>query len=321
MAAPVVVVILIVASDAGSPATQTMVTTARAALGSAVVLVQEVPAPATDEQASKVGAQVHADAVVQVTWPAAQGDGGKAHLHVRVFSQPAWTDRDLSFGSADAPTERGRAVGLAISTMVPVERPEPSEPKKPERPTELAATPAPTAPTTPTRTRPPAPRFELDAAALGTFGFVGVANGAGGELAARLAVPESFALRLGGGVRFGEMDEARASTSTTRLSGGVSVHAARVGALDVAVQVDALLLHHSVTRKASDGAHVARGRFVGAADLLGEASLRLGPRVSVFGAAGIELATGETHVVVGSESVATIPRARGIVLLGVRLRL
>lgn len=320
MASPLVVVVLVVAGDASAPATPAMIATAREALGgSAVVLVQEVKAPASDEQAKQVGEKVHADAVVQVTWT----DGSRAHLHVRLPRDERWADRDLLFGASDAPSERGRAVGLAIATMVPPEPP----PKAAPAPTPTAPAPAVTrASTIVTLDRRDigarGPRFALDAAAIGAIGFGGSgAGGAGGELAVRYLLPDLGALRVGGGARFGEIDAARALTSTARLGAGVVVDAGHVGAVVVHVQVDALLLRHSASRRAAEGNHEVRSRFVGAADLLVDAEWPLAPKVAAFLATGVELALGETRIVVGSETVTAIPRARLLGLLGLRLRL
>jgi len=319
MASPVVVVILVLSSDAQSPTTQSMVSATRMALGTSTVVVQEVATPPSDEQAVKAGSKAHADAVVFVTWPEA---GAHAHLHLRVLREPKWADRELTFTAADAPGERGRSAGLAIATMLPTDEPAPGPPPP------VVAPP----PLTEDRPTPPPPRVkpkegarthvELDAAALGTFGFLGTAHAAGGELAARLVLPELVTFRLGGGVRFGDLDlpSDEAPTSAARVTAGVVVHAARIRSLDLGIGVDALVVRHSVSRFARDGTRETQSRFIGGGDLLFDAAYWF-DRVAVFGAAGVELALGETRVIIGSETVATIPRARGVVVLGVRLRL
>lgn len=314
MSSPVVLVVVL-SSDAQSPGTLSMVSTARAALAGATVVVQEAPAAPTDEQALKAGKSAKADAVVVVTWP---DSGPHAHLHLRVFSEPKWADRDLSFGAADAPSERGRSVGLTIAAMVPIEgatTPAPPPPP-PEKPTNDAPPPPP-------RPQPKdAPRayLELDAAALGTFGFTGQGEATGAELAARLVLPELITFRIGGGARFGEIESIEGPLSTTRGVAGVVVHAGRFRALDFGIGIDAGFVHHSVSRFGASGARETKSRFIGVGDLVFDAAYWF-DRVGVFGAAGVELALGETRVLVGTETVATIPRARGLAMLGVRLRL
>lgn len=324
MATPVVVIV-VQQADAHSPSTQAMVATARAALGGSTVLVQESVSPPTDEQALEVGATAHADAVVVVTWPDA---GGHARLHFRVLSEPKWADRELTFTPADAPTERGRSAGLTIAALVPSEAPPPVAvvPVAPPALPPPRDTPVPER--TPPRLRQKEPtrpaQLQLDAAALGSFGFLGVAGAGGGELAVRVVLPELLTFRLGGGVRFGEIDArteaTELTTATSRITAGVVVHAARLRAFELGIGVDTAVVYHSVSRIALDGSRQTHGRFLGAGDLLFDGAYWF-DRVALFAAAGVELALGETRVLVGSETLATIPRARGILLLGVRLRL
>lgn len=344
MASPVVV-ILVLSADAQSPTTQAMLTTSRAALAGAVVVVQEVALLPSDAQALKAGSAAHADSVVVVTWP----DGGsRARLHVRVLAEPKWADRDLTFSSGDAPAERGRSAGLTLATMLPAEAPTPlattGGPAAPSAPAPSATTPSGPTPSStaaaaspgsaappgstassgPSRARASRSHLELDAAGLGTFGFFGAAGAGGGEVALRLVLPELVTFRLGGGVRFGEIEHqvesTELTTATTRVAGGIVVHAARVRALELGVEVDAAVVNHSVSHLGSDGTRHTQARALGAGGLLVDAAWWF-DRIALFGAAGVELALGETRVYVGNESRAVIPRARGIVLLGVRLRL
>lgn len=318
-----VVLVVVLSSDAQTTSTQAMLGAARSALGGATVIVREVPAAPSDESALKAGKAAHADAVVVVTWPDA---GAQAHLHVRVLTQAQWADRDLVFGSGDVASERGRSAGLALATMVPAETAEPAPVAPPVAVTPL---PPPKDPPTPIRPKPgtkPRALLELDAAALGTVGFVGTAGAAGGELALRLVVPELVTFRLGGGVRFGDLEEIEggsdneASTATTRATVGVVVHAARTRALELGIGVDAGVVHHSVSRINTEGSRETHGRFVGAGDVVLDCAWWF-DRVALFGAAGVELALGETRVIVGSRTATTIPPARGLLILGVRMRL
>lgn len=318
MASPVVLVVVL-SSDAQSPGTISMVSTARAALAGATVVVQETSVPPSDDQALKAGKSAKADAVVVVTWPDA---GSHAHVHLRVFSEPKWADRDLSFGAADAPTERGRSVGLTIAAMVPIEGattpPRPAEkPETTEPPKDEVTPPAP--PALKPKERPRA-HLELDAAGLGAFAFSGLAEAVGAELAVRVVIPELVTFRIGGGARFGEIEAIEGPLSTTRGTVGVVVHAGRSRGFEFGIGVDAGVVHHSVSHYGADGARQTQARFIGVGDLVFDSAYWF-DRVGIFAAPGVELALGETRVIVGSETVATIPRARGILLLGVRLRL
>lgn len=104
------------AEDPHSPA---IVRATREALGpSTHVEVQRLDALPSDQQAAALGSELHADAVVEVTWTIPD------HLHatIRMARQGAgrWLEREIGFRTADDdPTERSRTVGFAIASMLP----------------------------------------------------------------------------------------------------------------------------------------------------------------------------------------------------------
>ncbi len=309
----VVVVVLVAASEAETPTTSAMVSTMRDGLSDAVVVVHA--APPSDDNAIAVGAQVHADAVVVVTWPTA----ARARLRVRVMRDGRWEERELVFAPSDAPAERGRAVGLASITLIPPDAPKAvvvaPEPKPQSTPVTAAPRPPVVAPSPPPRWT-----FALDAAALASFGLGGRAGGLGGELAVH-AFGEGVGVRALGGVRFGAIEDARIATSTARFGVGFAVDVARASYFDVRLLLDVLAVRHGIARTTFDGGLDTRTRWLGGAGVSVEGELRLGRRFGLVFAPGLELALGETRVVVGVDTVATIPRARGLAWIGVRVRL
>lgn len=125
---PLVVVVLVAAGDAADPTTTKAIqTTKRALEPDATVLAIETQAPPTDASALSIGLAQHADAIIVIAW---SPDHDRAHLRVR-SAAGTWAERDIGFAHADAPEERGRALGLVAATMVPGPAPEPPPPPPP----------------------------------------------------------------------------------------------------------------------------------------------------------------------------------------------
>ena len=334
MADPVIVLLVLLAADAQDPATQAVAAAARRAIGQdGVVLVQETDTLPQDEDALALGRTVHAASVAEIVWE--NTARSRVRLHVYVPERASWSDRELVFETWDAPGERGRALGLTLATVLgqareeaaimvetpvpPAEAPPPPVVAPPELTAPRGASPPPDAAPPPPRARR---RFlAIDGTAIAGTGIGGSALGAGPSIAARVYVLDDLALRGVGAIRFGSLDTAAASSTTTALGGGVSFRALRtsgVWPLELGVRADLLAVEQLVAREAL-GSTLRRSRWITAADVYVEGAWRLGEPISLVAAVGAEVAFGSTDVTVGGQSVAHIPPGRVLVELGVRV--
>ena len=283
MAHPAIIVILVAAADVQNPSTTALTRAAREALGpDAVVVVQEVETNPKPSDAAAVGKKLHADAVASVTWMLP--DRRRAHVRVVITSDGHVVDRDLDFTSADADAERGRAVGLAIVATVPEPRDAPTAPA-----------PTPPRPETPAE---PTPRFGLDMFALAASGPFGIGGGVAGRF---LPFPSP---RLGASLATSTIAEATIRTF------GVTVGIAP-------------RLHESIGARVELGMTLhgeERSRVLGNVRVLGEGAWWTSRSFGLGIAAGVEVAFGETRLMVGDTAFGSIPRARFVLELALRGR-
>jgi hypothetical protein len=351
VASSVVVVIVMVAADLGDPSTGALTASAQRAIGpDATLVVRGVDVLPADGEAVALETSLRADAVIEVSWPGTAHDRVHLHVHVRA-KEPAWADRDLVFQPSDVPIERGRTIGFAIGSMVPVR----AEEEPPATPPPVTTEPLPSSERAPPPTPPPAPtpppsppppvastkdapspalppaappsprsaRFGFDVAALGSFGIGGFAGGLGGELGGRLWLTPGIAAVARGSAARGDIEIAQATATTLRFAAGLSVDllsgaSTRTFALDVdaTLGVD----RHSLSRNAV-GEHASAGnRWVSVVQLRAEAVWWFLPQTALVPSLGFECAFGSTEVHVDGASVATIPWSRGIAALGLRTR-
>lgn len=300
MANPAIVVILVAAADAQDPSTSALTRAAREALGpEAVVVVQEVEKIPKEKEAAAIGAKLHADAVASVTWTLA--DRRRAHVRVIVTADGRALDRDLEFAPGDADSERGRTVGLAIVAMVP---------EAPPREPEPVVVPTPVAPPPPKKmedvapsARESQPRFGLDVFGLAASGPLGLGGGLAGRFLPFPSPRASASLRSG--------PIADATLRTIDLTIGIAPQLYD----SFGARVELGLTQQSVTMHGDE-----QSRLVGTARVLGEATWWTMKSVGIGAAAGVEVAFGETRIVVGDTAVASIPRARFIFELSLRAR-
>lgn len=320
MSAPLIVLVLVAVGDAHDASFVAMTTTAEGALGpGTIVVVRDVEATPNDVDALSISDVLHADALVEVSWPDADRHRARLHVHASKTSTK-WDDREIAFAPNDAESERGRTLGFAVASMIPAPNPAP-----PTSPTlETSPTPAPTTSATSTPIEAPASsessaRVGLELVGLGSAGIGGSATGVGGEVGARLHVTDDVAIRIGGGVRFGSIGAATANSSTTRLAGGVAwdfVHAAS-RRLSFTLRLDALVLRDALARTDRDE-HGAR--WMPGADAFIEGAWSFSTGGAIVVGVGPEVAFGTTRVVVGATTVATLPPVRALASIGVRAR-
>jgi len=325
-AAPLIVVVLVAVGDAHDPSVVSMTTSAEEALGpDAIVVVRETEATPNDKDALALGDALHADALVEVTWPDA--DRRRALLHVHASKgAAAWSDREIDFAANDATPERGRTLGFAVASMIPM----PSESSASGSPSTSpapasSATPGPAPAPTPMGPESPAAgeasstRVALELLGIASAGVGGSATAYGGEVGARFRIAGDFALRLGGGMRFGTVSAATATSSTARIDAGIAWDFAHAASRRFAfgLRLDAVLLRHALARTDRDEHGV---RWIPGADAFLEAAWSFTPGGAVVLAAGPEVAFGTTQIVVGDATVESIPPVRLLATLGLRAR-
>jgi hypothetical protein len=321
MGASPVVVLLVALGGAREPSTRSMAAAAQEALDpSALVLVREVPDAtlASDARAVSLAEAVHADAVAVLTWPDA--DHHRAHVHVYSARPTRWVDRDIEFRGIDAAEERGKALGYAVAAMVlprheagAREEPEPPPPPPPKR----EPTPPPPPPSPPPRER----RLALDVVGTGSAGIDGDAAGFGTEASARWTFYDPLSLRLGGGLRIGEVPAAQASMALGRFDGGLALRVVTLGharPLTFGVRADAVLLYQVVSRPGPNSVTSSGTRWGPAGDALAEVAWRFVPEAAIVAAGGAEVASSRTQVLVDDRAAATIPRVRILGEFGIR---
>jgi hypothetical protein len=189
-----------------------------------------------DEEAAQLGRDLRADAVVELSWQ----DAEHTHAVVRVkrlrdirspassesgrnVTEDRWLRREITFARSDVSTERGRTLGFAAASMVPVAASSRDAP--PAVPmVDPFLSPAPPAPD---KTRPlarlrPAWRGLFEAMATGTLGAAGEGAGFGGGLSAELALGHAFGARLGVEARTAQVSYVGASAFGLLAAPGVS---------------------------------------------------------------------------------------------------
>jgi hypothetical protein len=310
MSAALTLVVFIASRDATDPATYALKAAARVALGADVdVLVHLVSELPSDESALETGRTLSADAVAEVTWADAEHRHARLHVHTRAASH--WIDRDIGFDPSDADAERGRTIGFSVAAMMP-DQVRPSAPIRPLPVDSADVRPNPStvhaADAGPHRTR-----GSLDVLLAGAAG--GDATGIGGAVGVRYFLDSHLALTGAAGARVGQDSAAQATALILFAGPGLSWRAFPADArFRVGPRLDLFVMRESSSRADSPSAQT---RWVAAADLLVEATLRMTPGAALLLGAGGETAFGTTDVFVRGQKVSTFPPLRFIATAGV----
>jgi hypothetical protein len=304
MSVAAVVAVVVAVGEARTPLTEALVGAAKEAVGAAAtVQVAEVSSP-SDRAVLRVEAALDALAAVGLVW---DDDHVRAHTRLHVARTDRWTDREIVFERADRPAERGRALGFAIASMLP----------------EAGADIEITLPDT--RAPPPEAttgRHALALAVVGAAGVDGPATGLGGAVGGELYLRDDLSLRIGLAARWGPapagLDGNDLVASFAAGAAWWPVAPAPSGRFGLAVRADALAILHQLFVSSQDGTST-KGALVPGADLLVEATLRVGGGWEVAAAVGMEAAFARFTVLdeAGREAV---PPFRGVGQLGVRVR-
>ncbi len=119
MSPAVVLAIVVATQNVDDQATESMRATAAEALGSEdAVVVREVD-ETDDAETLRIERLVHAQTAAQILW--LDGTHTRARVRVHVVETNRWTERTIEFAVVDTPTERGRALGFAVTSMLPEE--------------------------------------------------------------------------------------------------------------------------------------------------------------------------------------------------------
>lgn len=300
----------------------------------AELVVEHVKATPADEQALGRAKALHADVVIEVSWPG--GDASRARLHAHLRPSAPWVDREFAFATTAPAWERGRSVGLAIAAMVPDDDPGAAST------TPSAPTPAAPPTTSPARAAQPERRATTDAPPIDDLPSRAPAPSGAPSRAARLELgllgevaPPSGATSAGGGARLdgtwwlGDLG-ARATVGArfetfagdarvADLGAGVGLAYRVLGRADgraLIVRADLSASYVTVGRERGGGESERHARFLPVVAAFAEGALPLTRQLWARVALGAELGLGETRIAVDEREVGALPRVRLLGQLG-----
>ena len=328
--AAVSVLVVLTTGDPGDGSTRAIEQALRTALvRDATVVVRPSAGGTSDEDLAALGDAEHANLIGVIAWSEHQ-----KRVVIRFLKLPGrrWTDREVRFDAADAPTERGRTVGFALASMMPddaVAEPKTAAPTPPPPPPPDAGavTEPPASFRAPEQPRPPAPLprpnpFALDAAALAVAPTSGYGGGAGGTLALRVPIVGALGARGALSARAESIGPAQASARAFGATAGVAWQpwldaGRRWGA---GARIDALVLFIDVAHLSEDDAQAShRSRFLPGVGAALEGTFRFSDHVSLIGAVGTEIVFGQTDLYVQERRVTSLPPTKLLAELGFRV--
>ena len=308
MSPAVVLAIVVATQNVDDQATESMRITAGEALGSEdAVVVREVD-EASDAETLRIERLVHAQTAAQIVW--LDGAHTRARVRVHVVETDRWTERTIVFAIVDTPTERGRALGFAVTSMLPEDTLAANPHRGSKRPADAG------------------PMDELRTAirlvALGRTAIsTGTATGYGGSIAGEFFVTPAIAARLGFGAWQGALPKISGHDLASYAALGVSFWPRRSSndrRIAVGIRVDALILNHSVTRDEGDKA----SKWLPGMDAMADIALSVSSALDIVTSLGLEAALGDTDLEVQTGNAPpfhadTIPRLRGTAEIGIRV--
>jgi hypothetical protein len=358
MADPVTLFILVAAGERAE-LTRAMANATQDALGpSGHVFVREVAGEPSDAQALATQSAENAGVVVELSWTDARHQQASLRLHFA--NDRRWVDRTIGFARSDADAERGRTLGFAIASILPQVPSPPAEEAPPTGSVPSGAAPAESTrgasvvPAGPAGSEPraeqhalssvspepehpraitPAPattrnvNFAIDVLAIGAMAAEkGDASGLGGAAAAQWFFVPHLALRLGGGVRDGDVRRAQGNLLTVFGCGGVVFHpwrAVRPGRLGASIRAEYLVVEQSLTHfGAGNTSSTVNSKPISGFGVTADATIRLAPDIQLVAGGGVEDVFAPIIVELSQHKPATtIPQLRVVAELGLRLDL
>jgi hypothetical protein len=297
----------------------------------AKTVVRAVPTAPDDAEVAAATAAAGATATVVITWRGA--DQLASDVQVRssspVGGRMRQTERTIIFSARDLPSERHRALGLVIASILDEYWTAGSETTSRPRVAPLVVGGGAVDTEVPKvlagasgAARREASRWALEANVITAVDQQEDFDDAiGGLIALRRSVTPRWALRAGLGFRVADLDGANATARTTVGSLGVVwanqgfAQGKRVG---FAVRAD-LLGIREVIKRGDDDEGLATDWTVGG-DLLGQLGLGLSSGTSLLVSGGVEGFASGQNLLSQGQPPATVPRARLIFELGVLSR-
>ncbi|MBK7400243.1 MAG: hypothetical protein IPJ34_29325 [Myxococcales bacterium] len=281
MPGTIVVVVVLSAGELHCPPADAAIVAMRGTLiAGEQVLVREVQKPLDDDKLVALRTSTGSTAVVEIAW--SHPDHASVHLHVGTGGKD-FADRDLSFTSSDVESERGRTVGLVLSSM-------------------LEGAVAAARPATPARSGRLA--YGLDLLIQGAHGFDADEGSFGVRTGAFLRFDEGW-LRASMGFRFGTSSRAAMEVLGAQLSVGGAGFVLDRARFRVALGADVAIGRQWVEQHRPEG-DLSRSRWVLEVAPFVHLSYALGARFSIVGETGPVLTLPRTRVKVGDEDRGTL---------------
>ncbi len=297
------------------------------------VILRPVTSRPSDTDALAVAADVHADAVAEVSWSAP--DQLRAVIRLERGRGAPWMERTAEFLREDDPLERSRTVALTIASMLlskPSTTAPDDRPGAPATPAGVAAAAA--APKAgdqrrsmaqPSSPQSQAPAYRhahaLSAAGIAALGVGDHAGGVGGALAYGQRLSARLSLRAGAGVRAGRDPTAQAVTRFFHAGVGLGWDAFLTpnGEGTLGLRADAMVIVAELVRDAADQPSSANVRkWMPGADVVAEGCYAFTQGIAAFVGAGAEAMLGRTDVFVGGQRVTRISPLHPVFELGLR---
>jgi len=293
-----------------------------------------VDEPLEDERARELATTAQASAVGTVRFL----DDAHLQARVRVYDRARgrWVERTLQFAPVDAVTEKGRALGFTLGSMVseaaarsaPDEAPAPAVVSGSPTPEPTPATPVETPSPTPSSPPPRAAAasaptsFGIDALLQAALAVGGEGSALGGRLGGQYHLGEHVALRAGAALRVGQLEALEANLTLVDLGAGVAWRTVDAGPgqrLALAVHLDALARLHHVAR-AQSAMHPAEshGRFLPAVGVGAELAYGITREFALLVDAAAHALLGETELVLRGQQIAAIAPVDLVLGLGAR---
>ena len=303
----------------------------------AKTVVRVAPVAPQDSEVIGETSGIGAAAVVILSWH----DASLLTTEVRVFvvspqdGVTHWITRTIVFSARDLPSERGRALGLVIASVLdeswgiePLARAEPpasvvpasSESGKLGEQAVSVATRA-----GPVESPEIAPRWALEANVTTAVEHLwDVDDTIGGMVGLRRSLASGWALRTGLSFRVADIDGANATGRTVLGAIGVvwtGAGSERPKAFNFGARFDLLGVHEAI-QHAEGGTSSARTEAYWSmgADLLAQVGYGLSLGTALLVGGGVEEILTEAEVSVAGEPAATIPHTRLVLELGVLSR-
>lgn len=327
--APIVLLIAVTSNPAGISMAREAATACLESLpAEARSVIRAAPVAPQDSEVIGATSGIGAAAAVVLSWH----DASLLTTEVRVFvvspedGVTHWITRTIVFSARDLPSERGRALGLVIASVLdeswgiePLPRAEPTAPAG--RPPAVSVA----SPQGAGESPEVAARWALEANVTTAVDHLwDVDDSIGGMIGLRHSLSSRLALRAGLGFRVADIDGANATGRTVLGAVGVVWRVAgseRPQAFNFGARFDLLGVHESIQHE-EGGRDSSRteGYWSMGADLLAQVGYGLSPATALVVGGGVEEILTEKELYVEGEPAATIPHTRLVLEVGVLSR-